>query len=131
MALFSSKKNTETKVKKVSEKPARKVALVSKEKKAVPVRTLDSSVLLRPRITEKVAMLSEGGRMVCLFEVSPAANKKTVSEAVTALYKVVPEKVAVLKVPAKRAFVRGHMTKGKTTFKAYVYLKKGETIDLV
>jgi ribosomal protein L23 len=37
--------------------------------------------------------------------------------------------VAILKVPAKRSFVRGRITKGKTGRKAYVYLKKGDKIE--
>jgi ribosomal protein L23 len=80
-------------------------------------------------VTEKGAFLSTEDRMVYVFEVSRFATKHDVAKSVAGLYKVVPEKVAILKVPAKRSFVRGRITKGKTGRKAYVYLKKGDKIE--
>ncbi len=134
MGILNLRKNkvaaTETSTK------TKKLAVVDASKKpaivAVSSGFFDSSVILRPRVTEKVAILSEkGGRTVVVFEVSREANKRNVALAVKGLYKVTPEKVAVLRVPPKRKFVRGHMTKGTTGYKAYVYLKKGEKIEII
>lgn len=89
---------------------------------------------MSPRITEKGAYLSEHGAYV--FNVSVSANKREVAAAITAIYKVVPRKVTVVTVPRKKVVTRagrgaqrtGATAKGK---KAYVYLKKGETIEVV
>jgi large subunit ribosomal protein L23 len=88
-----------------------------------------SSIIKRPRITEKASMKAESN--VYAFEVSTDANKKTVAAAVKALYNVTPVKVAIVKIPAKTVFVRGKMGTKAGGKKAYVYLKKGETIEFV
>jgi large subunit ribosomal protein L23 len=87
-------------------------------------------VLKQARITEKATMHSEQG--VYTFNVADRVTKNDVKQAVFALYKVTPRLVRVLKVPTKvrRSAKTGKMgvtTRGK---KAYVYLKKGETINL-
>ena len=96
---------------------------------AVPSADL-SSIIIRPRVTEKVSILSSEERSVYSFDVSRKANKRTVAEAIKRLYKVTAEKVAVLRVPAKKSVVRGRETLGHTGHKAYVYLKKGEKIEI-
>jgi len=66
------------------------------------------------------------------FDVAEASNKREVLQAVRELYKVTPIKVRVVTIPSKikrsartgKSGVRGG---GK---KAYVYLKKGDTITL-
>ena len=89
------------------------------------------TILLSPRITEKGAYVSANGAYI--FNVSPRANKKEIADAVLALYKVTPRKVAVVTVPRKAVKTRGTNRTGKTPGgkKAYVYLKKGETIELM
>ena len=133
MAILNLKK-TKTAAPGVSVK-TKKLAVVEASSKPAVIgaseRVFDSSVIIRPRVTEKAAVLSEGGRMVVVFDVSREANKRTVAEAIVGLYKVTPEKIAVLRVPPKRKFVRGHMTKGVTGYKAYVYLKKGDKIEVI
>lgn len=88
-------------------------------------------ILLSPRITEKGAYLSEHGAYV--FNVAQGVSKKEIANAVQTLYKVVPRKIAVLAVPSKVVTTRNTNRKGATAKgrKAYVYLKKGETIELV
>jgi large subunit ribosomal protein L23 len=88
-------------------------------------------ILLSPRITEKGAYVSANGAYV--FNVAPRANKKEIADAVASLYKVTPRKVAVVAVPRKAVKTRGTNRTGKTVGgkKAYVYLKKGETIELM
>ena len=89
------------------------------------------TVILSPRITEKGAYLSEQG--VYLFNVGVNANKQEIAKAIKALYKVTPRKVTIVTVPTKRVLTRGTNRHGKTreSKKAYVYLKKGETIEIM
>ena len=90
-------------------------------------------ILVSPRITEKGAYLSEQGCYV--FNVEKSATKKDIAEAVRTIFKVTPRKVTVLRVVGKRVQTRGKAQNrlGKTALgkKAYVYLKKGETIELM
>ncbi|MBI2004855.1 50S ribosomal protein L23 [Patescibacteria group bacterium] len=90
-----------------------------------------SHILLSPRITEKGAYLSEHGAYV--FNVSSQANKMEIAQAVKAIYKVVPRKVTVARVPGKNRMTRGTNRTGKSAGgkKAYVYLKAGEKIELI
>jgi large subunit ribosomal protein L23 len=88
-------------------------------------------IILSPRITEKGAYLSEHGAYV--FNVAPLANKGEIAAAIKELFKVVPRKIAVVAIPRKQVQTRGTNRKGRTAGgkKAYVYLKKGETIDII
>jgi large subunit ribosomal protein L23 len=89
-----------------------------------------SHILLSPRITEKGAYLSEKGAYV--FNIAKTANKKEVADAIKEIFKVTPRMVRVAAVPTKAVFTRGTNRWGRTAGgkKAYVYLKKGETIEL-
>jgi large subunit ribosomal protein L23 len=89
-----------------------------------------SHILLSPRITEKGAYLSAVG--VYVFNVAVDANKQQIAEAVKDVFKVVPRKVTIVRTPRKVVVTRGSNRKGQTAGgkKAYVYLKKGETIEL-
>lgn len=88
-------------------------------------------ILISPRITEKGAYLSERG--VYVFNVAKDASKKDITEAVLNIFKVTPRKVTVVRVPGKDVQTRGKNRLGHTASgkKAYVYLKKGETIELI
>jgi large subunit ribosomal protein L23 len=90
-----------------------------------------SSNILSPRITEKGAYLSEKG--VYVFNVSKDANKGEVAAAIKAIYKVTPVSVRMAAVPSKRVFTRGTNRFGRTAGgkKAFVYLKKGEKIEIM
>jgi len=90
-------------------------------------------VLKKPRISEKAALSAENG--VYVFEVSKDATKADIAQAITEVYKVNPIAVNIAKTPAKKVVRRkangvksGYKTGRK---KAYVYLKKGETIEIV
>ncbi len=89
-----------------------------------------SHILLSPRITEKGAYLSAQGAYV--FNVATDANKKEIAEAVQEVFKVMPRKVTIVPVPRKQVMTRGSRKLGMTAGgkKAYVFLKKGETIEL-
>ena len=90
-----------------------------------------SHILKSPRITEKGAYLSEKG--VYVFNVAQEANKKEIMDAVREIFKVTPVKVRVVAVPSKQVMTRGTNRSGRTAGgkKAYVYLKKGDTIELL
>jgi large subunit ribosomal protein L23 len=89
------------------------------------------TILISPRVTEKGAYLSEKGAYV--FNVAPAATKKEISNAIFTIYKVTPRKIATVTVPRKEVQTRNTNRTGMTAGgkKAYVFLKKGETIELI
>lgn len=87
-----------------------------------------ANIIIRQRITEKATLVQEGN--VYVFEINPEAGKKEVAAAVRVFYGVSPIKVAVAKNPIKKVFLRGKFGKSGGVKKAYVYLKKGETINL-
>lgn len=88
-------------------------------------------VLRNPRITEKATVHSAAG--VYVFDVSARATKREIMQAVYAVYKVAPRQVRIAQVPYKQ---RRNMRSGKRGVKkggkkAYVYLKKGDTLTIV
>lgn len=89
-----------------------------------------SHVLRQPRITEKATM--HQSESIYTFDIDDRATKSEVIKAVSAQYGVTPAKVRVVSIPVKqkrsfRTGTRGATRGGK---KAYVYLKKGETITI-
>ncbi len=87
-------------------------------------------ILISPRVTEKGASLAEAGAYA--FNVAKNANKKAIAAAVKEIYKVAPRKVTLLAIPRKRVMTRGTNRMGTTAGgkKAYVFLKKGDKIEL-
>lgn len=123
MALFSRKKKAD----------AEQVAPVvgKSAPKALSTDRDLTSVITGPRITEKAVGLGDSN--VYTFNVRRDATKYLVADAVKALYGVTPVKVNIVnKKPATRlAGARNRMVKVAGQKKAYVYLKKGDTINLV
>ena len=120
-AFFSKKKDEEKK----PAKPA-KAAPASSEGGISEL----SHVIIKPRVTEKSTWHSAQG--VYVFDVALSANKQQVAQAVRAIYKVTPRKVHVVTVQSKskRSARTGKLGVKGGGKKAYVYLKKGETINL-
>ena len=87
-----------------------------------------NNVLLRPRVTEKAAIMA-GTRNVYTFEVTKDATKKSIAASVKNLYKVTPIRVRTLAIPSKQVFVRGKKGVKSGGKKAYVYLKAGDKIE--
>ncbi len=87
-------------------------------------------ILISPRVTEKGAYLAEQGAYV--FNVAKDANKKAIAAAVKEIYKVSPRKVTLVAIPRKQVMTRGTNKMGITAGgkKAYVFLKKGDKIEL-
>lgn len=121
MGVFSKKQNTEEVKPEVTDVVVQDAA----QKNLGAQYTL----LSRPRITEKATTLATV-QNVYVFEIAPSANKIMVAQAVKELYKVTPEKVNIVKIPKKPVFtkrIKGVKGGGK---KAYVFLKKGDTIEI-
>ena len=87
------------------------------------------SIIVRPRVTEKATMSAEKG--VYVFEVSKNSTKAQIAKAISLMYKVTPEKVRVVSLPAKHVFVRGKWGVKSGIKKAYVYLKQGDKIEII
>lgn len=112
-------------VEKKVEKPAPKVSV-----RDTYLAADLADVLRNPRITEKAT--AQGQLGVYTFDVSESATKRSVAAAVAMLYKVSPRKIHIVPVPSKvrrsvRTGARGISRGGK---KAYVYLKRGDSITL-
>lgn len=124
MALFSRKK---TEAASAPETPA----VAAAERTASPTDHDLASVIIKPRITEKAVMGTE--RNVYTFLVRRDATKHAVRAAVKQLFSVTPVKVNIVnKAPAHRMRgLRGRTVKEAGYKKAYVYLKDGDTINLV
>ncbi len=107
-------------------------AVTQSEKRAAAAQGISfpkGSAVIKPRVTEKAGLLSQAG--IYTFEVRTDANIKQISAAITAAYKVTPVRINIAPIKSKAMFVRGR--KGKTVAgkKAYVTLKKGETIEFI
>lgn len=125
MALFGKNE-------KKTKKPAAKKAASKKETAKKDLKTTSADltwVLIKPRITERAALLSE--KKVYVFEVADKANKKQVAEAVKIKFGVAPIKVNTVVTKPKKVFRRGRWGVVSGFKKAYVYLNKSDTIEFV
>ncbi|KND46960.1 MAG: ribosomal protein L23 [Parcubacteria bacterium C7867-004] len=88
-----------------------------------------ANVLKRPWFSEKALIGTESG--VYVFEVAESATKLDVANAVMKAYNVTPAKVRMTNLPAKSVSLRTRRGQGTRSrrHKAYVYLKKGDTIQ--
>jgi large subunit ribosomal protein L23 len=100
-------------------------------KKATTSQVLSlSSVLLRPRITEKAGDKAMNHN-VYVFDVDPRTTKFHIKKAVQEMYKVSAMKIATVTIRPKTVVVRGKKGQTRGGKKAYVYLKKGDKIDFI
>lgn len=93
-------------------------------------KTEKKSVLLRPRMSEK-AIVGADKTNTYVFEVVKDATKKQIAASVKTQYKVTPVKVRTAKIAEKAVFVRGKAGVKRGGKKAYVYLKKGDKIEII
>lgn len=131
MTLFGSKKKS-----KIAGKPKEKIKVA---KEAVVKTYSDTklasfgldNILIQPRITEKATNKAETG--VYVFEVATNSTKKEIGSAVKHYYNVTPIKVNIVKIPSKKVSSRTTRKKGIKAGgkKAYVYLKKGDKIEII
>jgi large subunit ribosomal protein L23 len=132
MALFGGKKKTDTKAEDSSAAVKTKDVNTTKDAATTLVANANiAGVLRNPRITEKSAYAAESN--VYVFNIDVRATKEDVRNAIIATYKVTPVKVNVVTIKRKpvksRKIRKTHYTAGGK--KAYVFLKKGETIQIV
>ena len=143
MALFSfkkEKKETDTEAKKKSvvatdthTRETKSIApskTVSQKKRLSEQKDI-SHVLRRPRITEKATARAQHG--VYVFEVATTATKKAIADSVFHFYKVTPRKIRTTPIPRKliSSRVKGRFGVKGAGKKAYVYLHKGDRIEIV
>ncbi len=90
-----------------------------------------AAVLVKPLVTEKAVMQHDN--KVYTFIVAKSATKFSVHDAISALYKVTPVKVNIVnKLPrTQMSRSKGRPVSQSGYKKAYVYLKKGDSITLV
>ena len=126
MALFSRSKDKKTEEKAVATKEAKKPVAST----ALPTDRNLESVIIKPRITEKAVGKSE--QNVYTFIVRRDATKYDVRDAVKSLFGVTPVKVNIVNKTPRQFMSRskGRKITEKGMKKAYVYLKKGDHIDL-
>ena len=126
MALFGKKKEETVAVATIPENEKKAVA-----QKSLRTERSVTSAILKPRITEKAALLIDSN--VYTFEVRRDTNKYEVRDAIKALYKVTPTAVHIVKKAPRHSVsrMRGRDMMEHGMKKAYVYLKKGDRIDLV
>lgn len=98
--------------------------------KTKPKIELDGKILISPRITEK-AVISSDKSGVYVFNVTSIANKPLIAKAIKEAYKVTPVKVRIATLPKERTFRRGKKGTTGGGKKAYVYLKKGDKIEVI
>ncbi len=131
MDLFGKKKNMKEE-KKETAVPAVTPALASSSASSPrPVRVRSASAaLIAPRITEKGAYLGESGCYI--FNVREGSNKREIALAIKAAFGVEPRMVRVARIARKSRQTRGTNRTGMTAGgkKAYVYLKRGDKIEL-
>ncbi len=125
------KKTVKKAVKKTTKKEVKKeeaVVVDVKDQKTVYAH----SIIKNPRVTEKATMLVEDACYT--FDVAPLATKNEIAKAIKTLYKVTPKRVNTVQITSKKVMPRGSRKKvGYTSAgkKAYVYLKKGDKIEVL
>ena len=89
--------------------------------------TLKNSIK-KLHITEKASVASEKG--VYVFQVEKEATKSSITKQIISAYKVTPVKVNIVNSKPKKVVSKGKVGQTRGVKKAYVYLKKGDTIDI-
>ncbi len=99
------------------------------ERVVVDVRGKLATVLTAPWLSEKALIATEKG--VYTFHVPKEATKQDIALAIQKIYNVVPRKITVVNLPAKKLSLRSRRGQGTRPArrKAYVHLKKGDTIQ--
>jgi large subunit ribosomal protein L23 len=92
------------------------------------IKKHSNEVIKHPRITEKATLVTDKNQYV--FVVTPDATKASVAAAIEQVYKVKPVRVNIVRTPAKKIVVRGRPGMKSAIKKAYVFLKKGDKIEL-
>ena len=112
---------------------AKKATTKKVPEKKLSGRKADVVLLGRPCITEKAASAST--HSVYVFDVVPSATKSEIAKAFEVAYKHAPLKVHTLNQKPKAHFRRtaqgSQVGFGKRGKKAYIYLPKGTSIEVM
>ncbi|MEN9338644.1 MAG: ribosomal subunit protein large subunit ribosomal protein [Candidatus Parcubacteria bacterium] len=87
-----------------------------------------SSLIISPRLTEKASNLSS--QNVYTFNIKTEATKITLAKEIEKIYKVKPIKITIVNQPRTAVFSRGKLGYKSAFKKAFVFLKKGDKINL-
>lgn len=145
MALFGKKDNTKDSSKeKVDKKKnasagspqkggqAVKAKVAKKDTTTTTSKTVKHGmafkVLVKPLVTEKVAVQAESGKYT--FEVDKSANKVEIAKAIKEVYGVKVEKVNIVNMEGKKKRMGRVFGKRKDWKKAIVTLEKGKAINV-
>lgn len=123
MAIFGTEKSEK---KAAAGKAAKKLRAARQRK---PALGREHEIIRAPWLSEKALIATERG--VYAFAVPRAATKADIAGAVQAIYQVAPAKIRIVNLPGKRKALRTRRGEGfrSARRKAYVYLKKGDTIQ--
>lgn len=97
------------------------------EKKEVVLK--ETGLILTPVITEKAARTQKSSGYV--FGVPVEATKSEIAKAFEKKYKQKPVKVNLVGAKRKSTFRKGKLGFTTTVRKAYIFLKKGVTIEVI
>ncbi len=130
MAIFNKKtdkKKTTAKstVSKQASSPKKKIEVTRAK------RARAATVLTAPWMSEKALIGTDSG--IYVFAIAREATKQDVARAIEVVYKVIPRQIRIVNLPGKRVSRRtrsGSAIRPRRR-KAYVYLEKGETIQIV
>lgn len=107
-------------VEKTTEKKVAKKEVVTKE----------SGLILTPVVTEKAARTQQSSNGY-VFGVPVSATKSEIAKAFEKKYKQKPVKVNLVGAKRKSTFRKGKLGFTTTVRKAYIFVKKGVTIEVI
>ena len=87
-------------------------------------------ILLRPVLTEKVALLAEENANRLVFRVAKTATKPQIREAITATFGVKVAKINTMRMPGKPKRFGRYQGRRPGYKKAIITLVDGENVDL-
>jgi len=116
---------------RVSTKPSTTKAVIKKAVVTSGGQSLakHAGVLLRPHVSERASDTAAHG--IYVFRVALRATKPQIKAAVVAMYKVTVDQVRTVTIHPKKITVKGKPGVRKSGRKAYVYDKKGDTIEVI
>lgn len=121
---IEEKEKIEDKKKQKPKTETKKIVKELKQRKGV-----DTSILLRPIITEKATDQEVKG--VYIFEVTIKANKTSIKKVIEQIYGIKPLRVNIIRVRGKRVRYGRSTGRTKSWKKALVFLKKGDKIEFI
>jgi ribosomal protein L23 len=104
------------------------MAKKAKKEEKKNMATLSGGMFRGARVTEKATLLSSNS--VYVINVRNTATKPEIVKMIQKVYKVKPTKIRVINSPKKKILHKGRPGERGGGKKAYIYLKKGEKIEI-